>query len=559
MGYEATLKLEVAPPWGDTFERVVLGDHLVIGRSSRADLTLTDNAVSREHAKLSRLEGVWRVEDMGSRNGTYVNGKLCEGPTALRFGDVLSIGGTSLTVRPGSAGPRPSVPRPTAGGQSVFLPVAEILAQGGGEGPAPPPDDRDALAGYAERLRILNEVHRALGRSLSLEDLLDMILDRAFDHLRPEEGAIYLKGPDGDLSCAASRTAKGHEAAPVFSRHLVREVAEKGLGALVLDTREDERFSAAASIMDAGVRSLVAAPLGDAEGNLGMIVLSSTLTVRQFTEEDLELLASLGAVAALRIRNVALAAEAVERRRLEDEVALARRIQVALLPSELPSVPGWDLYGRNLPSRWVSGDFYQLLTRREGTEMLAMVVDVSGKGIAASLLTASLEALAASPIEAGRDPFQVFERVNALLHRRTPPGKFATAFLAVVDAATGAVRFANAGHPPGLLVRAGGRVEWLEATGLPLGLWEDSRYDQKETRLEPGDTLILYSDGVNEAMNAEGEEYDFARLEALCVEHRGDDLRALASTIEEDMERFAQGTPFGDDRTTVFVRRLATA
>ena len=174
----------------------------------------------------------------------------------------------------------------------------------------------------------------------------------------------------------------------------MQQVVEERQAALVLDAQTDERFHEAMSLLDAGVRSLVAAPLLDPGGALGLIVLGSRLTVRQFAEEDMELLASLASVAAMRIRNVHLAEEAAERKRLEQEVALAREIQVGLLPDSLPEVEGWDIVAGNIPSRGVSGDFFKVEMRHDESEVVLMLSDVSGKGIAASLLTA-LEALSA--------------------------------------------------------------------------------------------------------------------------------------------------------------------
>jgi sigma-B regulation protein RsbU (phosphoserine phosphatase) len=204
----------------------------------------------------------------------------------------------------------------------------------------------------------------------------------------------------------------------------------------------------------------------------------------------------------------------------------------------------------------VSGDFYQILTRNEGREVVLMVADVSGKGIAAALLTASLEALLAAPIEAGREPAQIFDRVGCLLHRRTPPEKFATAFLVVLEPGTGDIRYSGAGHPAALVVRESGGVEWLEGRGFPLGMVCDAVYDQGQGVLQPGDTLLLYTDGITEAMNPDHDLYESERLEVVVKEHRHLDLHALAAVIERDLEAFAQGEPFADDRTAVLLRRL---
>ncbi len=548
------IRLAVVPPKGDPYERTLRETRIVIGRSSKATLHLPDGAMSREHARLSLEPSGWTVTDLGSRNGTLLNGDRLEAATVLSPGDELELGGTTITVVALST--KPGVEErgfsETAAGKTVFRPASELLPKADR---AAPGADLDTLRRYAGRLHVLNEVHRALGRSLTLKELLELILDRAFDHLKPEEGAIFLKEKTGDgYACAASRYRHGRP--PVFSRHLVHEVAEKGLAALVLDTRQDDRFAGAESLVGAGVRSLVAAPLMDEGAPLGMIVLGSRLTVRAFTEEDMELLVSLASVAALRLCNVALAEEAAERRRLEDEVALARRIQVALLPDHLPAIPGYALHGGNLPSRWVSGDFYVVLPRNEGQECVLMVADVSGKGIAAALLTASLEALAAAPIEAGRSPAEVYNRISPLLYRRTPPEKYATSFLATLDVATGRLTYANAGHPPALVARADGTLSWLKGTGIPLGLLPEFFYEECQEVLNPGDLLVVYTDGILEAMRPDDEEYGQARLAAVCAKARTEGPEAVARALEKDLDAFVGGVPYMDDRTVVLAQRL---
>jgi len=185
-----------------------------------------------------------------------------------------------------------------------------------------------------------------------------------------------------------------------------------------------------------------------------------------------------------------------------------------------------------------------------------MLSDVSGKGIGASLLTASLEALAAGPIHDGVPPEEIFTSVSHLLFERTPPQKFATSFLATVDPKTGALHYCNAGHNPALLLRADGEFEWLDSTGMPLGILEESEFTAGEKTLGVGDTLVLYTDGITEPENPEEEEYGQDRLGEVCVKHRSEPIGELMAMIEEDLYQFVRGVPFLDDRTMVLIRRL---
>ncbi len=407
---ESSIKLHVVPVQGEPFDHPVESESLVLGRASSSDLVLEDRFLSRNHSRVFRDGERLMIEDLGSRNGTLLNGQRVRAPQPLAPGDVIKISGSVISVlEAGAASPPvpPSIPSGLA--EHTIFRSASGLLQSHVAADSRQIEGEEALRRYADRLNLLNEVHRALGGSMELGELLELILERVFDHLRPEQGAIFLKRDDGELEQAASRSVSSAAAEAFYSRSLVHEVTEKGLAALVLDVESDERFQAAQSILSTGIRSLVAAPLLDDKGAVGMIVLSSRAGVRQFSEGDMELLVSLASVAALRIRNVALLEEAAERRRLEQELALGRRIQVAALPATLPEVPGYALHAGNVPSRGVSGDYYQVLERQPAAgnepEVVLMVADVSGKGIAASLLTHSLEGLSLGPIEDGLPQF----------------------------------------------------------------------------------------------------------------------------------------------------------
>ncbi|MCG6947389.1 MAG: SpoIIE family protein phosphatase [Acidobacteria bacterium] len=552
------MNLHVVTTDGAPFDHALEGESFVIGRSSKADLTIPDRSMSRMHARIYLDGTTWYVEDLGSRNGTLLGGRPVNDPARLGHGSVLQVGSTSITLREATR-PEPKGGRtPTSSdSHTIFRSAAELLKE--------PEEIRtdsatpmgEGLRRYADRLHLLTEVNQALDRLMSLDDLLELILDRAFEHLRPEDAAIYLRNEEtGGYDCAASRSVGQGDPKILFSTSLMEEVVEGGQAALVLDAQTDERFNEAMSLLDAGVRSLVAAPLLDPDGALGLIVLGSRLAVRQFEEEDMELLASLASVAAMRIRNVHLAEEAVERRRLEQEVALAREIQVSLLPDSLPEVEGWDIVAGNIPSRGVSGDFFKVELRHDESEIVLMLSDVSGKGIGASLLTASLEALSAGPIHDGVPPEEIFRSVSHLLYDRTPPEKYATSFMAAVVPDTGAFSFCNAGHNPGLLLRANGDTEWLESTGMPLGILPEGVFTAGQRKLEVNDTLVLYTDGITEPENPEEEEYGQDRLAAVCVKNRSEPLAELMSAIEEDLYHFVRGVPFLDDRTLVLIRRL---
>ena len=542
------LLVTVRLPDGETFERLLERGPQVVGRSPRADLQIRDSLLSREHARFLQDGTGWQVEDLGSHNGTFLNGSRIGHPARLLPGDVLSLGGTQIAV--GGAGSAPDGRGLTG---TFFRPASQLLDRrlDGQEA-----KDADKLRAQVARMRVLLDVHQALSRPIALGQLLDLILDRVFDLLKPDEAAIYMKRGDGAVACAASRSREGGHRSPFFSTHLFGEVAEKAMAAYVPDVSSDARFADAQSIIGAGVRTMLAAPLLDVQGSLGMMVLVSGAGTRGFTEEDLELLVPLASAAALRIRNVALNEEAVERRRLADQMALAREIQQGLLPERLPELEGWALYAVNRPSDVVSGDFYSAQLRTEPPELALMIADVAGKGVTASLLTASLEALCAGPLEAGLEPGEVFARVSAQLLRRTPPERYATALLVVLDPSTGRLRFASAGHLPALVVERGGGHRRLRARGFPLGLVPDSEYEQGEDLLAPGETLVLFTDGFTEACNQAEEELGEACLVEVCARSAESPLAEVVARIEEKVAAFTAGAALSDDRTLVLLRRL---
>jgi sigma-B regulation protein RsbU (phosphoserine phosphatase) len=565
-------RLHVTPAEGAPFDFAFQGDAVVVGRAVDVGLCIADPFLSRRHSRFFRVGSTLLVEDLGSRNGTLLNGQMIVTPTAVKAGDVVQISQSSILVHAEQTvaplAPAAEEPDPFQDDATIFRLASEVLDRQRSE-EASRLQSAAELRRYADRLRLLNEVHQALGRSLALDELLELILDRVFDHLKPDRGIILLRTADGGLRTAASRSVsprkEGTEATDLpVSRSLVREVLDKGMAALALDVQTDARFSKAESILLSGIRSLVAAPLLHPEGIPGMIALEAGAGGRVFEEGDLELLISLASVAALHLRNLELLQEAVERRRLQEELALARRIQVALLPDRLPTLAGWELYGLNDPSRGVSGDYYQVVERSGGRECVLLIADVSGKGMAASLLTVSLQALSEGPIEDGLPPDEISTRLSRLLFKRTPPEKYATAFLGVLTPATGVLRYTNAGHNPPLVVR-GGRtpseiteiteITELAATGPPLGLLANASYRAGEVTLGPGDLLALYTDGIVEAADPDGEEYGLERLKAVCLRHRSAPCATLADALDRDLLSFVRGTPFPDDRTVVLARR----
>jgi sigma-B regulation protein RsbU (phosphoserine phosphatase) len=330
-------------------------------------------------------------------------------------------------------------------------------------------------------------------------------------------------------------------------RRLIEEVMGKGQPALVLDAAGDDRFAGSASFISSGIRSIVAAPIVDAEGTLGLITLCSRVAVRRFAQPDLDMLVSLASAAALRVRNVALAEELAARRVVEHELALAHEVQMAMLPRAMPAREGLSLAGQLKPARSVGGDLYDVVL--EGDHLWFIVADVAGKSIAAALYMAIARALFRASVRGAADVAVVAARMNEELARDNETMMFVTAALGCLDLRTGRVALVDAGHNP-MLMSCGAEVR--EVSGVPkgtaFGVVPDAVYVQGTVALPDGGVLVLYPDGVTEARSAAGEMYGDARLwNALAA--GGAAPATLVPHVIASVERFAAGTPPEDDLT----------
>ena len=301
---------------------------------------------------------------------------------------------------------------------------------------------------------------------------------------------------------------------------------------------------------EAGVRRRV----DEEDKVIGLIYLEVRLGRKSFSEEDLQLLTSLANTAAIKIQNLRLQEGAASRQRIEREMALAWDIQRRLLPEAEPTLPHTELLGRTVPSRTVSGDYYDFFERGDNS-LDVVVADVSGKGMGASILAASVQA--AFQVWAGEHfpPDRLCTRLNEMVFRRTSPEKFITFFLALYDPESGSVVYTNAGHNPGILVRKDGATELLGAHGPPLGMFAGKTYGSGSFTMGAGDLLALYTDGVTEAANPEDEEFGTPRLVETLVKARALSVAEIEAELGAALLAFTLGTPFGDDRTLVLLKR----
>jgi serine phosphatase RsbU (regulator of sigma subunit) len=336
----------------------------------------------------------------------------------------------------------------------------------------------------------------------------------------------------------------------------VRDVViGEGKSLLIRDARLDRDFGARLSIVAQEIRSILAVPLQTDERIFGLLYLDSPYLVRDFTPEDLNLVTVMANMAAIRMEHARLAEEEQTRKLLAHDLERAAEIQRRLLPAKAPEIRGYDLAGYNAPCRTVGGDYYDFLPYRDG-RVAILIGDVSGKGLGAALLMASLQARAQALLETP-EPFESqFHRLNRSIAASCPGNCFITLFAGVLDPDTGEVVYSNAGHNAPLLVRASGEVEPLNATGIPLGIAPGAAYELRTCRLQPGDALFLFSDGVTESCAPGGEEeFGEERLVAAARAKPGHRAADLIAAINAELASFTAGGPAADDITLTVVRR----
>jgi sigma-B regulation protein RsbU (phosphoserine phosphatase) len=534
------LEVQVRPTSGPTFTVGFEGDELTIGRSRDCDVVIQDGFLSRLHVSLHLREGRVFVQD-SSRNGTLVNGERLEASREIGVGDVVELNGHELSL---------VGDEDLSASDTVWTETAAIdeLTSSGELPVLRGPDD---LRDVAERLIGLNEIHEALSVAHVGEvELLDLVLESACRILKTDMGAIFLRHGPGSYEPAVRRSLPGVADIP-RSRRLLRGVCEGGRVAVLRDLLAEASFSETESFAGSELRSLVAVPIPGEDLAIGALVLGSTFPAR-FRESDSHLLATVAAVASLKIRNERLLLEAALR---EAEEKNARDVQESLLPDRLPDLPGYELSADNLPSRIVSGDYYKV-TRLPSTGRWALLlIDVSGKGMPSALLTHSLDAFYECELENDQSPEVACDAVSRRLYARTLPNRFATVFLGLLDADGGSMRYCNAAHVPGLLLRRAGSVERLGPTGHPIGLLPEPTLQREEVVLDPGDLLALVSDGLTEAESPTEEEFGLDRLEAFLCERRDWALDDLAEAVHARIAEFTVGAAAHDDRTILLLRR----
>lgn len=538
------LLLRIQPPDGEAFTRPVGEAGLVLGRSSDCNVRLFDDeSLSRRHCRIWLEDGEVWVEDLGSRNGTFLADAPVKARTRLRPGQRVTAGATSLSLV--QAAEDEDEPSGRLHDTTAIIDVTSL------SGKVQPRNLFGDLKTENRALALLSRAGAELISHRPLAEVLEAVLDLTIEGVDAERAAVALIDQDGDDAPPRIAASRGKDGAIDIrvSRTVTRQVVEQRRAVAITDVQGDPNVSIAESVRLQGVRSLMCAPLWDGSRVQGVLYADRRLGRGSYAEADLKVLSLLANVLAVKIENARLIERALEATRLEEELGVARRIQERLLPSTPPAIAEIDVHGACLSCEEIGGDFFDWVALPQARLGLA-VADVCGKGVAGALLAASVQ----SALRGGRvlaaTPADRLAWLNDFVVEHAATERFITAAWVEIDPATGRLEHSVAGHHPPLVLPPHGAMRMLRQGGLPLGLFAGSRYEQGHDRLEPGTKLVLYTDGIVEA-SPRGDRttaFGVQRL-AEAILAAPPDAKACCAAALSALSDFTGAAPLRDDAT----------
>ena len=513
---------------------------ITLGRAHDCSVPIKDRFLSRRHAEIVHDDGAWILRDCGSVNGTLLNGVRVLAPQALRPGDRIGLGDSEVVFN-------------ASDDDTSQIVAVDSISPARNLTVAVDVDERGS-----ERTQILNALAVEFLADRPMAELFDFILDRVTDLLRPTRVAIATIGGDkmDFKNVKVRRSTPDLPAELRISRTLLNEVVEGRKVVSFFDQGGgDDHLLRAASIIAQQIRSAVCAPLVVGEQVLGVLYLDFVGAAGAVTENDIRLVAQIARFAAVTLERTRLREEALAKAKIDEELRTAYVIQSRLLPAELPAIDGYRFAGVNRPCKTVSGDYYDVVVRPDG-RIYFVIADVSGKGITAALVMSSVATAFQIFTRSDPTPADLVREINATLAPKTSPTKFVTLVAGVLDPKRGVVDFTNGGHVPPLVVGSGG-VQMLKSTDLVVGLFAHATYRTQSVELLPGDSLVLFTDGVTEAENAAEEQLGLDPVAEILRTMHGSEAGRILDTIDERVRTHTGDVPAGDDVTMLALTRLA--
>jgi len=515
-------------------------ENVTLGRASDCTIPIKDRFLSRRHAEIISEPGGWYVRDCGSVNGTSLNGVKLVEATLLHPGDRIGLGDSEVVFHSDET-------------TSQFIAIdtdshATNLAIA---------VDDDEKERSSEKTQILTTLALEFLADRPMSELFDFILDRVVFLLRPTRAAIALLADDRvSFANVKLRRLDASESNDLtISRTLLRDVVDGRKVVSYFDTEQNDKFARAQSIIAQRIRSAVCAPLLVADAVLGVLYIDFTSGRGVVVEDDVRLLAQIARFAAVTLERTRLREEAFAKAKIDEELRTAYKIQQRLLPDTLPMIEGYRFAGANRPCKTVSGDYYDVVVRPDG-RIYFVIADVSGKGITAALVMSSVATAFAIFARTDPTPADLLREINATLAPKTSPSKFVTMVAGVLDPATGVVAFANAGHVSPLRVTKSG-VDAMSSTDIVVGILPNAQYRNQTLTLEPGDSLVLFTDGVTEAENSAEEQLGLDPISEMLLPMHCVEAEEILMKIDKYVHDFIGDTPNGDDVTMLAMTRCS--
>ena len=418
-------------------------------------------------------------------------------------------------------------------------------------------NENKRLRAAVEELSILNDIATTISSTLSLEQIIDLIVRKCIKHLEVEQGAVMLLDEKAQESAFKTMVRKANSTHEILPFRLDTQLAgwmithKKPL--LINDLSSDDRISVGSGDK-IPFTSLLSVPLCLKGKMIGSLNLFNKRSGEGFTDTDKRLLTIIAAQSAHVIENARLSEEEKVLQLMQEEMRLAYKIQMDLLPNTAPEVEGYDIVGKSIPAKTVGGDYFDFIEIGNSC-MCICLGDVSGKGIPAALLMSNLQATLRGQAPQDRSPQTCIEKSNKLLFKSTDIDKFATLFYGVLSTETHEFQYCNAGHNYPFLVRSDGETVRLKVGGLVLGALEDFSFEESTVQFLPGDLLVIFSDGISEATNSNDEMFGEELLERLIIDNRDKTSAEIIEAILKAVGEYADVPSLKDDMTLVAVKR----
>ncbi len=538
----------------------LVGDRIVFGRNADCGVVLNAPAVSREHAVIRKIGGKYYIEDMNSRNGTELNGPTnkIKVRTPLKDGDQICICGNLMIYY--EAPPRPKLPEHM---KSDKADDADDKDNSTVEATIQSSSSRQILETQpSERLALLLEIGTELTQTIKTDDLLPKIVDKLFQVFRQADRGFIIVKEESKLLAKVVRTRRPDDDDKTrFSRKIVNRCMETAQGILSEDASSDAQFDMSQSIADCKIRSMVVAPmLSRNEGPaLGVIQLDTQDRFKKFSQDDLRLLMAVAAQAGVAIENARMHETLIEQAGLKRDLELATQVQKSFLPKKFPQFAGYEFFAHYESALEVGGDYYDFIPL-PNQRLGIMIGDVAGKGVPAALLMAKVSSDARFCTLTEPTLSDAIGKLNEQMQEAGLLDRFVTFGGCLLDLQKHALTVVSAGHQAPVVYRAATKSFEEGCTraqaGLPLGIVEGIPYDSNTLTLAPGDSVMLFTDGVSESKNV--QEKDFGMDGVYAAMKPGPMTpKEMGVRLVEAVKRHAVGRKPHDDLTVVTFGRLA--